>query len=122
MYRVSCGGCSASVINGTPSHESGCHGFFEFKRGGRTYHRYRLWSLDTLGNPRDGFEVNDRRDHGIVTLPAEPSDKQIVQALKAKDMLNKRCHTRSFRIDGDDRALSVDWAKTGEPLFSLEAL
>ena len=30
--------------------------------------QYRLWTYDVWGNARDGFNVNDRYSHGIVSI------------------------------------------------------
>jgi len=58
--------------------------------------KYRLWTYDTWGNARDGFDVNDRTSHGYVTIKCkleifnagtaqefatwEPTDRQLSRA------------------------------------------
>jgi hypothetical protein len=120
-----CNSCNAAVINGHASHEHKCTGKFIFINKGRTYERYTVWSLDTLGNPKDGFEVNDRSKLGTITVPENPSDRAIIKALKEKEFIpNKRLQTRSFKIDVQnwDYNIDIDWKRTGEPLFQLERL
>lgn len=34
--------------------------------------RYRLWGYDVWGNAREGYEVNDRYDHGMVLIRVAP--------------------------------------------------
>lgn len=120
MMRVTCDSCQSLVINGKPSHEQGCTGRFTLSKRGRDYRIYRIFSLDVWGNAREGFEVNDWRERGTITLPIDASDTQIIRALKNHGDIGKRIQTRSFHIDGDDYIIEIDWKRTSEPLFTLE--
>jgi len=121
-YKVRCDECSLSVINGHATHESGCSGGMVFTRRGREYTSFSVYSLDVWGNRRDGFEVNDRSRLGAVFVPRDFSDRDVVRALKGKGWLRRGCRFSSFRLDGGDGSmLGLDVAKTGEPLFQLEA-
>lgn len=119
-YKISCDNCNAVTINGKPCHESGCYGTFTYRYRGKEYKKATVWNLDVWGNKRDGFEVNDRYESGSVIIPANLSNKEIIKALKKNNFLVKRCHTRSFSIDGDDTLIIIDAAKTGEPIYQLE--
>jgi len=98
---------------------------------------YALWSYDVVGNEKDGFSVNDRtcidRNFEIPTTveifnkgtgreftTIEPTDAQIVQALKDAGELTQETDVKDVWIYGDHHNLSLSDAKTGEPLFGLE--
>lgn len=83
--------------------------------------KYRIWSLDVLGNEADGFTVNDRREVGSVELSDDATCADVVKALIAKGLLTPRTSAR--HIDMDDSSgvdLFLDDAANGEPLFQLE--
>ena len=119
--KTHCQYCSLVVINGIPCHETGCYQPTIYVVRGRQLRRYRVWSLDVWGNARQGFEVNDRSERGTITVPAGASDARILRALKDADLLGKHRKFIAFRIDGDERTLSVDHARTLEPIYQLEA-
>lgn len=122
MYKIKCDSCNALAINGHAAHETGCHGAMTYIRetDKREFRRATVWSLDVWGNPHDGFEVNDRSKIGNVFLPADLSDKSIIQCLKRAEVLRKRMHLKSFRIDGDDCAVTINLTRTGKPILTLE--
>lgn len=121
-YKVYCDGCNPSVINGISCHEQGCHDVLKFIHRGKEYLKFRVWSLDVWGSVRDGFEVNDRSERGQVLIEASLSNRDIITALKRKELLNKKAHFSSFSIDGDDRTLVINARKTSEPYYELEAV
>ncbi len=120
QYKIKCESCQALAVNGYATHESGCHGAMTYRRRGRDYARWTVWSLDVWGNAREGFEVNDRQRAQTLMIPAEATDREIIQALKRAELLNPKCRFASFRLDGDDRLLMLDAAKTGEPIYQME--
>ena len=81
--------------------------------------KWRVWTYDVLGNAEDGYEVNDRSDHGYIDLPAEPTDEQILDALKGW-ILNDDVKLSDIEIGGDDMSITVDDASDGYPLAGLE--
>jgi hypothetical protein len=120
MYKTKCESCNAVSINGQACHETGCYGVLIYSKNGRQYARFKVYSLDVWGNKRDGFEVNDRSQCGSVMVPIDLNDRDIVKALKNNDLLAKRVHVKSFRIDGDEHGLNIDASKTSEPIYQLE--
>jgi len=82
---------------------------------------YRIWSLLTLGNEDDGFEVNDRIDSGSVELSDDATCADVVKALIANGLISPK--TTPEQVDMDDASgvdLFLDDAANGEPLFQLE--
>lgn len=121
VYKLKCEGCNPSVINGQACHEQFCSGTLTFSYRQKEFGEWRIFSLDVLGNIKNGFEVNDRRDKGNVKLPKEFSTRDVIEALKKKELINKKCHTYSFVDSADDiNSIYIDAKKTGEPLFQLE--
>ena len=119
--KVKCNECNAVSINGTACHEKSCTSYLiltDSKK--REYGKFKVYSLDVWGNKKDGFEVNDRSQSGKILTKLD--DKSIIKALKKENFLNKKCHFKSFSIDGDDTFISIDAAKTGEPLYELERI
>lgn len=87
---------------------------------------YRLWTYDVWGNARDGYEVNDRRDCGTVTIrcrretfnagtPHEfhtwnPTDRQLTRAVGGRGLV----------WDGEsDHVLHAETGR-GRPVWELE--
>lgn len=122
MYTIKCERCNAAVINGVACHEQGCTGHLVFTKGLKSYNKWTVWSLDVWGNHKDGYEVNDRSKRGSVLIPVDSSDRAILRILKLANHLNKNSKYASFRTDGDDSIINIDWNKTGEPLLTLEVM
>lgn len=120
MMRVTCEHCNALVINNIPLHEKGCLGYFTYTNKGKRYHRFKVWSLDAIGNSRDGFEVNDRCALGYIMIREDASDRKIIECLKNRGYLSKGRHIKSFEIDGDEFRFDIQWKKTSQPLLQLE--
>lgn len=78
---------------------------------------WSVYSLDVWGNPREGFEVNDRCKVGTVDIPEYAEDKGIIKALVDAGYLKPRFQ---FNIDGDDMFLSIDHAASGRPVLQLQ--
>lgn len=114
-----------SFLPGNGGYESGMDGFFVYKsKNGRRFTKWRVFSLDAWGNPRDGFEVNDRRQIGIVYLPEDivnAPESKIIKALKSLGAIGERMQTRSFHITMDTEfEILIDHKQTTEPLFTME--
>jgi hypothetical protein len=87
---------------------------------------WELRTYDVWGNPRDGYEVNDSRNHGEIELVldvhkhnegttaefigAYPSDKQIRAAFGV------RCR---LQLNGDDLHITVDRERDLYPIGEL---
>jgi hypothetical protein len=87
--------------------------------------KYKVWSLDVVGNETDGWEVNDRSEAGMVTLndslEGQTADDEVVDALKASGLLNDKVTSKDLVIDmPDDMIINVDDGKTGKFLYTLE--
>jgi hypothetical protein len=76
---------------------------------------WKVWGLDVWGNEEDGYDVNDRYDHGIICIIDEPTDEEI---LKAVDLDYR--NPSKFDIDGDDGYLHIERVRDGRPLLQLE--
>lgn len=100
---------------------------------------YTVWSLDVWGNPKDGFEVNDRCRIGTISVRAEeqiynegtehefrsfvPSHAAFVLALKQAGHMKRGIWRSSVAIDGEhDGLLMVDEVRSGKPVWQLECL
>ena len=97
---------------------------------------YTLWTYDVWGNAEEGYDVNDRscldREFAIPTTHEvfnvgtpqefatdEPTDAQIIKALKDAGYLKKSVQSRRLTIDGEPESMTVDYCD-GFPLFGLE--
>jgi hypothetical protein len=80
--------------------------------------KWRVWSLDVLGNESDGWEVNNKFEEKIIDLK-DTSDETVVQALKDNGYLNNAITKDDLEFGGDDRIITVDDSKTGEFLYEL---
>ena len=86
---------------------------------------YKLWTYDVWGNTRDGFNVNDRYSHGLVTIACrredfnigtphqfatwEPTDRQLSRAAGFL-----RC-----TWDGQEGTYYAEAASNGKPIGEL---
>jgi len=74
----------------------------ELREGSQTM-KYELITYGVCGNNSEGYEVNDAHSTGvIIELPADATDKQIIQALKEQGEINKNCRFSSFSIEGEE--------------------
>lgn len=78
---------------------------------------FRVWSLETWGNSKDGYEVNDRREVASIQVPEGAGETAFLRALKAADLLNKKCRYTSFSIDESGVVYAL---RTDEPLYQIE--
>lgn len=88
--------------------------------------KYRLWTYDVWGNARDGFDVNDRYDHGYVTIACkcevfnagtpmefttyEPTDRQLSRAAGFKGVT----------WDGSEGSYYAEASRNGRPVGELD--
>lgn len=128
-YKVTCSNCNPISVNGLAMHETGsCHGTLVFNYRKRDYYRVRVFSLDSLGNSKDGFEVNDRSHVCGMMIPIDCTDKELIRLLKRKNLLNRKSHFNSYDIDWLERTVDVFVSfgyqhrpsNQGLPLYTLE--
>lgn len=118
--KAHCEDCKVMVINGHPTHESGCFGTFSLMERGKPHLLVQAWSLDAWGNPREGFEINDRSQYGRPFFIQDDEGK-LLKKLKRKHMISKYAKNKSLQIDWQSRDIYVN-AKNGEPIYQLEVL
>jgi predicted RNA binding protein YcfA (HicA-like mRNA interferase family) len=82
---------------------------------------WSIYSLDVWGNEEDGFEVNNRQRAGDIEILDGASDEDIIKTLKQEGFLKAKVKASQIHIDGDDYAMNVDDAETGEPIYQLES-
>jgi len=80
---------------------------------------YSVWGLDVWGNEADGWETNDRWREGKVVIDDNWNDAEVIKALFDAGYLNT-AGARHFTVGGDEFMLTVDRAKNGRPLLTLE--
>jgi hypothetical protein len=74
---------------------------------------------DVGGNAEDGYEVNDVRCIGDVTLDDIDDDATIINALVNGGFTDAPTHNEVVLIDGDEYNLYI-YDNTGRPLFQLQ--
>lgn len=89
--------------------------------------KYQLWTYELWGNPKDGFEVNDRRKQCVVELPDDATDKQIKRALYDCGIFSRGIMGARLQIDGEsDYTLYINHTAQSvggyKPLCELERL
>ncbi len=84
-------------------------------------HKYTVWNLDVLGNPADGFEVNNRSRCGTIELDPNASNTTILMALyKAEFLSAKGLACAGISDDSDASCMYIQDDKEGRPLYQLE--
>ena len=81
---------------------------------------YTVYSLDVLGNAEDGYDVNDSFKVGTIVVQNADSDREILAALKSVGIIANHIRLSDVVIDGDDYMITIDDAKDGRPVFTLE--
>jgi hypothetical protein len=70
---------------------------------------YDVVSYDVWGNEKDGWEVNDSHKTGMtVELTDEPTDRQVIEALKEVGYVNKYAKMAAFCFDYNNNVASDD--------------
>lgn len=84
---------------------------------------YKVHTYDVWGNKNDGFEVNDVYPScATIELPDDATDADIVRALKDVGVINAKCRTSSFEVDGEtDYTMYVNYLPIGYPVCELRA-
>ena len=82
--------------------------------------RYQLIDYDTIGNSRDGYEVNDAHlTSTFVDLKEDATNKDIISALKKVGYLKANLRTKSFDIDGGYTTIYITYNTRKKPMFYL---
>lgn len=63
---------------------------------------YDVINYDVLGNPKDGYEVNDAHYTGLtITVNDDDTDADVIKALQNVGFLKDGLHRSKFEVDGD---------------------
>lgn len=86
--------------------------------------KWTVWGLDVWGNPKDGYDVNDRRDAGRIELPDDCDERDVITALKLHGLINPRVRAESIGVDFmDTDVININDNRTaaaGKPVYTLE--
>ena len=80
--------------------------------------KYRVWTLDVLGNVDDGWEVNDRSNVGDIEVNETDGLKDVWERLVAEGFANGSFEESDPTWD-DESYITFDEAATGRPVFAL---
>lgn len=82
---------------------------------------WTVFCHDVWGNAKDGWQVNDNfKLTDELILEPNPTDRNIMEALKKYSLLGKHCQLRWLSFYGDDTSIIyVEQASNGYPLFTL---
>ena len=78
--------------------------------------------FDVWGNPDDGYEVNDSRDAGLLTVDEGTSDEQLLDAMYAAGITNMsgaRALANGVTVTDHGSGIEID-SPEGAPLYSLD--
>lgn len=81
---------------------------------------WTVYSLDVVGNPEDGYMINDSRQRGNISIPDGSDRAKIVSILKNAGYLRNDVTVDQVTIDFNDDVISVMDAEDGEPVYQLE--
>ncbi len=77
---------------------------------------YRLYTYDVWGNAEDGYDVNDvSRSSITVQFNKEPSDDEVILALKAAGYIKASYPNEGISIEGDAETIYISDAEDGRP-------
>ena len=63
---------------------------------------YKLYTYDVWGNEEDGYEVNNvYATDRVIYLPSDPSDKDILDALRRAGEIRKGVRSNLVQIEGE---------------------
>ena len=75
--------------------------------------QWEFRTYDVWGNRRDGYEVNDSFNHGLIDCPLkEPSDSWLAGLMGLRN--------NQVDIDGDEETVYVNRRSDGKPLCELQ--
>ena len=80
--------------------------------------------LDVWGNARDGYEVNNLREHSIIDFSGDdwPDDSAILAALKRIGYIKKTVRRNSVRFDEGCVDMVGITDRNGRPICRLEKI
>lgn len=83
--------------------------------------QYRLINyFDVWGNKRDGWEVNNLCEEGIIELPENFTDKDMIKALKEFGFFKKTVRSNQLDIWNDYHMIEFSQRKDQQPICRLE--
>ena len=82
---------------------------------------WKVHTFDVWGNETDGFEVNGVFTWGTITLPNDPTDEEILAALKEEDFVKPRTPVHYYDYDRDtyENIIEIKVASNRKPAFQL---
>lgn len=85
--------------------------------------KYRLINyFDVWGNETDGWEVNDLCEEGMISLPDDFTDSDIIKALKGINFLNDKANTETVSVMSDPDMIEFFETATNMPIGRLELI
>jgi hypothetical protein len=83
--------------------------------------KFRVYTFDTCGNARDGFEVNDRFSHGEIEV-SDCSPRVVFKALREASLVvdSKKVCIGSGSGNYMGGHLDIEMRRNGKPLGFLE--
>lgn len=87
----------------------------------KAFSQWEIRTYDVWGNARDGYEVNDIYYYPYdVEIQCDPTDKQIIQALKEAGVIGKYDRYATYEIHwGDENHAYVNRVRDGFPVCEL---
>ncbi len=82
--------------------------------------RYIVASLDVVGQPEEGWEINDQHQIGVIDIDESvfEDDEALLNVLNENGFTNDGS-TEEFEFIGDDTELTLMYWQTGFPVLSL---
>ncbi len=82
--------------------------------------RYVVASVDVLGSPEQGWEMNDERQIGTIEIDEDVfyDDDAIMDVLAESEYFDPNDYT-TVEVDGDESRLVLIDFETGRPLLTL---
>ena len=81
---------------------------------------WELISYDVWGNIDSGYEVNDIYNTGrVVEIINDEDDNQVLDALKALDVVHADVTVDELELDGDEEVIYVNDAGSSYPMCEL---
>jgi len=82
--------------------------------------RYIVATLDVVGQPEEGWEINDQHQIGVIDVTEDvlEDDESLLAVLNENGFTNDLT-TEELEFVGDDTELTLHYWTTGFPILSL---